>query len=42
MRQRPLRRNARQNKDRRTVATRRSPRLERMNWNAAGIDVGAE
>jgi transposase len=42
MSQRPLRRKARQTKDRRPVASRRSARLEQMNWNAAGIDVGAE
>jgi transposase len=41
MRQRPLRHDTRPKKDRRTVATRCSPRLERMHWNAAGIDVGA-
>ena len=42
MRQRPLRRKAHQKKDRRTVASRRSARLARLHWNAAGIDVGAE
>ena len=40
--QRPLRPQARQTKDRRTAPPRRAPRLERLNGNAAGIDVGAE
>ena len=42
MSQRPGRRNTQRSKARHPVSPRPAARLERLNWNAAGIDVGAE